>query len=45
MVEVKPQAGNAQVWFRWVGLSEAETERLEVFVFDAVLEQLGAEGK
>jgi hypothetical protein len=39
---VEPQAGNALVTFKWVGLTEAEAERLEMFVFDAVLEQLQA---
>lgn len=41
VVESKPQAGNAHVSFRWVGLSEADADRLEMAVFDAVLEQLG----
>jgi hypothetical protein len=40
VVETKPQAGNAHVSFQWVGLGEEEVERLEVFVFDAVLEEL-----
>jgi hypothetical protein len=40
VLEVQPQAGNALVTFKWVGLTEAETERLEMFVFDAALEQL-----
>jgi hypothetical protein len=42
VVESKPQAGAAPVSFRWVGLTDAETERLEVFVFDAVLDQMPA---
>jgi hypothetical protein len=40
VVETKPQAGNAHVSFQWVGLGEEDGERLEVFVFDAVLEEL-----
>jgi hypothetical protein len=40
VVESKPQAGNAQVSFKFVGLSAADAERLEFLVFDAVLEQL-----
>jgi len=40
VVEVKKQAGNANVSFQFVGLDESEVERLEVFVFDAVLAQL-----
>src|SRR5512142_175519 len=40
VVEVKPQPGNAHVSFKWVGLGEAEAERLELFVFDVVLDQL-----
>lgn len=42
VVESKQQAGNAHVSFQLVGLSEKDVERLEVLVFDAVLEQLGA---
>jgi len=38
-VEVKQQAGNALVSFQFVGLDESEVERMEMFVFDAVLEQ------
>jgi hypothetical protein len=40
VVESKPQAGNAHVSFKWVGLSAADAERIETLVFDAVLEQL-----
>lgn len=40
VVESKPQAGSALVSFQWVGISEADAERLETLVFDAVLEQL-----
>ncbi len=41
VVESKPAAGSAHVSFRFVGLAEADVERLETVVFDAVLEQLG----
>jgi len=40
VVEVKPQAGSAHVSFAWLGLSDAEVERIEMFVFDAILERL-----
>jgi len=40
VVETKPQAGNAHVSFQWAGLGEDDRERLEVFVFDAVLDEL-----
>jgi hypothetical protein len=40
VVEVKVQPGNARACFQFVALSEDEVERLEMFVFDAVLEQL-----
>lgn len=40
VVESKPQAGNAHVSFQFVRLPDAETEKLEMLVFDAVLEQL-----
>jgi len=40
VVEVKSQTGSAHVSFAWLALSEAEVERIELFVFDAVLEQL-----
>ena len=39
-VEVKQQVGNSHVSFQFVGLDESEVERLEMFVFDAVLAQL-----
>jgi len=39
-VEVKAQQGSAHVSFAWVGLSPAGAERIETFVFDAVLDQL-----
>jgi hypothetical protein len=39
VVEVHEQGGNARVSFEFVRLGEAEVERLETFVFDAVLEQ------
>ena len=38
--EVRLQAGNARVSFEMTDLSEAALERLELFVFDAVLTQL-----
>jgi c-di-GMP-binding flagellar brake protein YcgR len=38
--DVKPQQGNARVAFVFVNLTEAEKERLELFVFDTVLAQL-----
>jgi len=41
VADVKVLPGNAQASFAWVGLSAAEQERLETFVFDAVLQQLG----
>ena len=42
VVETKPQAGNALVSFGWVGLGADEVERLDVFVFDAILDDLKA---
>jgi hypothetical protein len=38
--DVKPQQGNARVSFVFVNLTDAEKERVELFVFDAVLAQL-----
>jgi len=40
VAEVKPLAGSARAAFQFVGLGEEEAERLERFVFDAVLAQL-----
>lgn len=40
VADLKPQAGSVRVSFRLVGLDEADRERLELFVFDTVLEQL-----
>jgi hypothetical protein len=40
--DVKPQQGNARVAFAFLNLSEAEKERIELFVFDTVLAQLTA---
>jgi hypothetical protein len=40
VVDVKAQPGSVKVSFAWVGLSDAEVERIEMFVFDAVLEHL-----
>ena len=38
--DVKHHEGSARVAFAFVGMPEAEKERLEVFVFDTVLAQL-----
>jgi hypothetical protein len=38
--DVRVQQGNARVAFAFVGLAEADRERLELFVFDTVLAQL-----
>ena len=43
-VEVKPLSGTHRVAFQFVGLSEEDAERLELFVFDAVLQQLEQAG-
>jgi c-di-GMP-binding flagellar brake protein YcgR len=40
VVESKALPGNARACFAFIGLDEADTERLERFVFDAVLAQL-----
>lgn len=40
VVEVKPQPGNARVSFAFSSLPEAEAERVELFMFDALLAQL-----
>ncbi|MFT3915891.1 MAG: PilZ domain-containing protein [Anaeromyxobacteraceae bacterium] len=40
IADVKPQSGNVRVAFQFLGLSEDEKERLELFVFDTVLAQL-----
>ena len=40
VVETRLQAGNSLVSFQWVGLESEQTERLETFVFDAVLDEL-----
>jgi hypothetical protein len=40
VVEVTPQPGRVQASFRWLGLEPNDVERLEMLVFDAVLEQL-----
>ena len=39
-IEVKQQPGNVHVSFEFSKLEAADVERLEVFVFDALLEQL-----
>ena len=38
--DVKPHAGNVRVSFSFHGLDEAQKERVELFVFDAVLAAL-----
>ncbi|MGB8930110.1 MAG: PilZ domain-containing protein [Anaeromyxobacteraceae bacterium] len=40
VTDVKAQAGNVRVSFRFAGLSDGDRERLELFVFDTVLAQL-----
>jgi hypothetical protein len=44
-LDVKPLAGTHRVAFRFVSLSEEDAERIELYVFDAVLEQLHEPGK
>lgn len=39
-VSVQEYLGNANTSFQFVGLDAAEVERMELFVFDALLEQL-----
>ncbi len=41
VVGLKPSTGAVRVSAQFVGLSEADVERLELFVFDVVLAQLG----
>jgi len=40
VVETKAQPGSTHVSFNWQALSDAEVERIEMFVFDIALEQL-----
>ncbi len=40
--DVRALPGNVRVSFQFVGLGEAERERLEMFVFDTVLAQLAS---
>jgi hypothetical protein len=40
VVDVKVQPGNARAAFAWVNLPAADAERLEMLVFDTVLDQL-----
>ncbi|HSM94326.1 MAG TPA: PilZ domain-containing protein [Anaeromyxobacteraceae bacterium] len=40
VTDVKAQTGNVRVSFRFVGQTDEDRERLEVFVFDTVLAQL-----
>ncbi|HZZ82953.1 MAG TPA: PilZ domain-containing protein [Anaeromyxobacteraceae bacterium] len=42
VVEVKPQPGNARVCFAFAGLPADDVERIELFMFDALLTQLGS---
>jgi len=42
VVEVRDEVGHARVSFEFTGLSDADVERLETFVFDAVLDQYNA---
>ncbi len=41
-LQVKQQVGNSRVAFQFVALPPADAERIETFVFDAILEQLEA---
>jgi hypothetical protein len=42
--DVKAREGNVRVAFMFVALSEADLERMELFVFDTVLSQLSIPG-
>jgi len=42
VADVKVLPGNARAAFAWVNLAAADAERLETFVFDAVLQQLAS---
>jgi hypothetical protein len=42
VADVKPQQGNVRVSFQFVGVSGEEKERVEMFVFDTVLQQMVA---
>lgn len=42
--DLKPLPGNVRVAFMFSGLSDAERERMELFVFDTVLAQLAPGG-
>ncbi len=42
VVDVKQRLENATASFQFVDLDEPEVERMEVFVFDAILEQLAS---
>ncbi|MBI5067578.1 MAG: PilZ domain-containing protein [Deltaproteobacteria bacterium] len=42
VADVKVLPGNARAAFAWVNLPAADTDRLETFVFDAVLQQLAS---
>jgi hypothetical protein len=41
IADVKVQPGNARAAMAWTGLPEPEVERIEMVVFDTVLDQLG----
>lgn len=43
--DAKPREGNVRVSFMFTSLSEAERERMELFVFDTVLAQLELPGQ
>jgi c-di-GMP-binding flagellar brake protein YcgR len=40
VTDARPAPGNVRASFQFVNLSEADKERLELFVFDTVLAQL-----
>jgi hypothetical protein len=42
--DVKPNQGNVRVSLSFLGLADADRERVELFVFDTVLAQLAAPG-
>lgn len=40
VADIKPQQGNVRVSFQFVGVSGEDKERVELFVFDTVLQQM-----
>jgi hypothetical protein len=40
VADLRPQPGSARVSFQFVGITDADRERLELFVFDTALAQL-----